>query len=109
MTAVWFRLRLPVPACVFREWTGLPCPTCGSARLARALLSGDVAGAFAWNPLVFVVLTAVALWAGLTATLLILGLPAPSVVLARRERVGLRILAPAVLAAGWAYLVWRGV
>ncbi|MFI5181027.1 MAG: DUF2752 domain-containing protein [Thermoanaerobaculia bacterium] len=41
-----------LPPCLFREVTGLPCPTCGGTRAALALLSGDIAGALHANPLV---------------------------------------------------------
>ena len=40
--------------CPFRELTGWECPFCGGTRLGSALLHGDVAAAFAYNPLVFV-------------------------------------------------------
>ena len=55
-SALWLRLGLPLPGCGFREWTGLPCATCGTTRMVRALLSGDLLEAMAWNPLAFVVL-----------------------------------------------------
>ena len=40
--------------CPFRALTGWECPFCGGTRLGAALLHGDVAAAFAYNPLVFV-------------------------------------------------------
>ena len=40
-----------LPGCLFRELTGLPCPTCGTTRAALALSRLDLAGAIAWNPL----------------------------------------------------------
>jgi len=40
--------------CPFRALTGWECPFCGGTRLGAALLHGDVAGAFAFNPVVFV-------------------------------------------------------
>jgi hypothetical protein len=39
--------------CPFRALTGWECPFCGGTRLGAALLHGDVAAAFAYNPLVF--------------------------------------------------------
>lgn len=109
LAAVWQRLALPVPGCRFREWTGLPCPGCGSTRMIDALLSGDVAAAAGWNPLVLGALTAVLAWAVLSVSRLALGLPPRRLVLAPRERVALRWLVAGLLAAGWSYLVWRGV
>lgn len=40
--------------CPFQAVTGWDCPLCGGTRLGGALLHGDLAAAFAWNPLVFV-------------------------------------------------------
>lgn len=105
---VWLRLGLPRPVCSLREWTGLPCATCGSTRMVEALLSGDVVGAVAWNPLVFSVLTAIAIWSAGSAAGAALGLPAWRVVLVRRERLGFALLAAAALLGGWGYLLWRG-
>lgn len=47
--------------CPLRSITGWECPLCGGTRLGGALLRGDVAAAFAYNPLIFIGL------AGLTA------------------------------------------
>lgn len=40
--------------CPFRALTGWQCPLCGGTRLGRALLDGDIAAAFAYNPVVLV-------------------------------------------------------
>ena len=42
------------PPCVFNLLTGMLCPGCGGTRALHALLHGDVAAAFAFNPLLFV-------------------------------------------------------
>jgi len=107
LTAVWLRLGLPRPVCLLREWTGIPCPTCGTTRLIEALLSRDLLGALAWNPLVFLILTAIAVWAGLSAARFAFGLPTWRVVLSPRERTGARVLAIAALVGGWAWVLWR--
>ena len=39
--------------CPFREVTGWECPFCGGTRLGSALLHGDIAAAFGYNPVVF--------------------------------------------------------
>ena len=106
-TAVWLRLGLPRPVCLLREWTGIPCPTCGTTRLIEALLSGDLLGALAWNPLVFLILTAVAVWAVLSAASFAFRLPTWRVAFSPRERTGARILAIAALVGGWAWVLWR--
>jgi len=38
--------------CAFHNFTGLPCLTCGSSRVAAAFLSGDYLSMFYYNPLV---------------------------------------------------------
>lgn len=45
--------------CPFRMITGWDCPLCGGTRLGNALLHGDIAAAFAYNPVVFVGLAVV--------------------------------------------------
>jgi len=53
------------PKCLFFSATGLACPGCGSTRALHALLHLDLAAAFRWNPLPFVLLPAGALWLAL--------------------------------------------
>ncbi|WP_152363462.1 DUF2752 domain-containing protein [Microlunatus speluncae] len=40
--------------CPLRLLTGWECPLCGGTRLGSALLHGDLAGAFGYNPVVFI-------------------------------------------------------
>ena len=94
---------------MLREWTGIPCPTCGTTRLLEALLFGDILGALAWNPLVFLFLAAVAAWAVLSATGFALGLPTFRPVLSPGERLAAGVLAVAGLIGGWAWVVWRSL
>jgi len=103
--------RLPFlwPACHFREWTGIPCLTCGSTRMIDSLLSGRWIEAAMWNPLVFLGLAGTTVWVGATAAGMALGRPARRLVVGPRERLALWLLGAVVVAAGWAYLVWRGV
>ena len=107
VAAIWLHLDLPTPVCLFREWTGIPCPTCGATRMVAALLSGDVAGAALLNPMLFLALAGVALWAAASTARLALGLPVWRVALAQREKFALRILACCLFAAGWAYLIFQ--
>lgn len=41
------------PKCLFKFATGWDCPGCGSQRAIHALLHGDVAGAWHFNPALF--------------------------------------------------------
>lgn len=50
-----------LPPCPVSAMTGLHCPGCGTGRAASALLRGDVRGAVAFNPLLFLVVPCVAL------------------------------------------------
>lgn len=40
-------------ACPFKRVTGIPCPGCGMTRAVRLVLHGDLAGATAMHPLVW--------------------------------------------------------
>lgn len=109
VAAVWLRLGLPRSVCYFREWTGVPCPTCGSSRMVEALLGGDVFEALRWNPVALLTLGLLALWSVTSIFRQLLGLPRLHPVFESWERRALRFSAVAMLAAGWAYLIWRGV
>lgn len=109
VAAIWLRLGLPRPICHFREWTGVPCPTCGSSRMIEALLSGDAFEALRWNPLALLTLGLLASWAVTSTLRHLCGLPRLHPVLESWERTALRLSAVALLVAGWAYLIWRGV
>ena len=60
--AAWLAMHLPWPRCNFRALFGIPCVTCGSTRSALALLHGDFAGAWNWNPLATLAMLAVLLF-----------------------------------------------
>lgn len=49
-----------VPPCPLHATTGILCPGCGSGRVARALLAGDLTAAWRANPLVVLALPALA-------------------------------------------------
>ena len=95
---------LVVP-CPFREFVGLPCPTCGGVRALVAAAHGRWLSALGWNPVV-----------GLLAIGLLGYVPWATFVAAgacERPRgtlhVGwhLRVVALVVLLANWAYLLIR--
>jgi Protein of unknown function (DUF2752) len=43
--------------CPFRAVTGWECPLCGGTRMGSALLHGDIAAAFAFNPVALIGIT----------------------------------------------------
>jgi hypothetical protein len=47
----WIAIAPHLRSCTFRNLTGIPCPTCGTTRIARALLDLDLGSALALNPL----------------------------------------------------------
>ena len=73
---LWLLVPEVLPRCQLRALTGLPCPTCGTAHAAVAMLRGQLGEALAANPLMSV------------AALLVLGggLLAPLWVLVARRR-----------------------
>ena len=104
LSAVYSATGLGVP-CPFLTLTGWDCPLCGGTRMGAALLHGDVAAAYGYNPVALVALTVVgalgALWLVEAA-----GGPAvrpPARWSAAARRIGsLRWLAAGlVLAVGW--------
>ncbi|MBI4324027.1 MAG: DUF2752 domain-containing protein [Chloroflexi bacterium] len=56
------RWNLPLPQCGFRQWTGAPCPFCGSARALLAWSHLDVGTAFCFNPLAALLCAGIGLW-----------------------------------------------
>jgi hypothetical protein len=50
------------PACTLYSLTGLYCPACGGTRAVYDLVHGDVAGSFARNPAVPLLLVAAVAW-----------------------------------------------
>jgi hypothetical protein len=56
LSALFATTGVGVP-CPFLALTGWQCPLCGATRMGAALLHGDVAAAYAFNPLVLVALT----------------------------------------------------
>jgi hypothetical protein len=40
--------------CLFKHFTGIPCPSCGSTRSILCLAHGDFLGAMMWNPFGFI-------------------------------------------------------
>ena len=66
LSALFATTGIGVP-CPFLALTGWQCPLCGGTRMGDALLHGDLAAAYAFNPLAFVALIALgalaAVWA----------------------------------------------
>jgi len=77
--------------------------------MIEALLHGRILEAAAWNPLVFCAVALLCSWGALSATRLTLIVPAWRLVLEPGERRALGLMVVAMVVAGWAYVIWRGV
>lgn len=99
--------RLPFTVCTFKALTGLPCPSCGSTRTLACLVHGDVAAAFAMNPLAAAGVFAVAVWALIDLALARNG-RALSVELRPDVLRPARVAALLAIAVNWAYLILAG-
>ncbi len=93
-----------LPACAFKEATGVPCLTCGGTRSVVALANFRLIQAFASNPLIILFMT------GLIVFSLLVGL---ALIFKRRFSIRLtsgesrlaRIIVVAGVMANWAYLI----
>ena len=107
--AVWLLHldRIPLSFCLFKAFTGLPCPTCGSTRALGRLFALDFPGALRMNPFTTVLAVVVAGWAVVDLVLLprrrALGLE-----VSPRLGFALRVGALLLFLANWVYLVAAG-
>ena len=91
-----------MPGCLFRELTGLPCPTCGSAHAALALARLDLREAVAFNPLATIGALAFLLGGAAAAVASLTGRPLREPGL---SGAALRSAAVLAVAANWAWLL----
>jgi len=87
--------------CLFKRFTGVPCPTCGSTRAIFALLHGHPVQAWLFNPLVMTVVPA------LVAAIALRGLGGRhlEVTFTPRGRALTRALAIGGFVANWIYVI----
>ncbi len=55
LAGTFFVITLDGPSCLLRRTVGIPCPGCGMTRATLALLRLDFAAAFAYHPLVYII------------------------------------------------------
>jgi hypothetical protein len=53
---------IPLPYCLLKRLTGIPCPFCGTTRCLQACSRLDFAAALQWNPLALAACAATAAW-----------------------------------------------
>jgi hypothetical protein len=106
LAAAWFALGLPWPPCLFHDFTGHPCVTCGATRAAIHFLHGHFLAALRWNPLVFAALCGLSIF-NLYA-LIVLITRGPRLRITRitnaQKRLG-RAAVITLLALNWVYLL----
>ena len=98
-------------SCPFRVVTGWDCPLCGGTRMGSALLHGDVAAAFAFNPVALVAIAVLGL-IGVLWVVETLGGPAVRPPLGLRQRLARttpRQRLAAFFAVGVVYTVLRNL
>jgi len=109
MATAWLKSPLPLPACVFHQLTGMPCPACGATRCVRDFIGGHFAAAFAWNPLVFCALTGIIVFDFYALAVLLFRLPRARLsITSGTVANALRFAAVALVATNWLYLIGAG-
>ena len=94
------------PSCVFRDLTGVPCPTCGATRSVVHLAHGELFASFGMNPLVSLCSVIAALVFFYSLIALMVGIPRIGVVLSDQEKNIVRLGTVALVLANWCYLIF---
>ncbi|QDU59401.1 hypothetical protein Pan216_02290 [Planctomycetes bacterium Pan216] len=106
---VWFGLfALPTPSCLFKESTGLPCPTCGSTRAVEALLSGKFGASLRLNPMVPAGAVLVSLYLCYAVVVVVFRLPRARLQIDDGMWWALLSIASAGFLGVWIYVVFDG-
>lgn len=93
--------------CTFKSWTGIPCPTCGTARAALALARLDVLGALGRYPLPTIAWSFLIGGGLIVGTMALLGRTPPPI--PNRLPAWGRAAVVAAVLANWMYSIATGV
>jgi hypothetical protein len=95
------------PSCVFKDLTGVPCPTCGATRSVVHLAQGEFFSSFSMNPLVSLCFVIAALAFFYSMITLIARIPRIGVILSDKEKNIVRFGTVALVMANWCYILSR--
>jgi len=96
---------LPLPLCIFKSLTGLPCATCGLTRCGLALTQGDWRLAFHWHPLAVLLILCAPILAAWDLRRAWRGDPFPDL----PDSLALRLATAGLFLGTWALQVARGI
>lgn len=97
-----------IPPCLFREWTGLPCPACGATRSALQLGHAHIVKSFITNPLFFIIYSGLLIWV-LNAMAGWIFKRNIHITLSVKEHKVVRILLITCVPLNWLYLIIRRI
>ncbi len=100
---VWIAIAPHLRPCAFRNLTGIPCPSCGMTRTARAFLDGDFCSAVAINPLATILAAAFIIGGGLALIWVLVRGPVPTLKLSWSRRWTGAVVG--VVLTNWIYLI----
>lgn len=92
------------PSCVFKAFTGFPCPTCGTTRSLVHLAKGDLLGSLLMNPAFALGMALAILWFIYSAIIVLFDASRFTLSLSRPESNAVRIAVLAFLLLNWYYL-----
>jgi hypothetical protein len=98
---------MPPGQCLFHDYTGLPCLSCGVTRAANSLFDGDLMGMIYFNPLIILFCAGLFFFSLFKFVEYIFKL---RVRLRVNKKVAsaIRIIAVLMIVANWAYLIVTG-
>jgi len=103
---VWINLSIPVPQCIFKSVTGIPCPTCGTTRCIIYILSGEFQKAFKINPLAYIGILFIIIYNCYALITVVFRLPRfRDITLTGHSKFAIRTLIILIFIGNWFYLI----
>jgi hypothetical protein len=93
-----------MPSCLFKTFTGFPCPTCGTTRSLVHLAKGDLQGSLFMNPAFALSMILTLLWFLYNTIIVLFDTSRFTLSLTRPEFDAVRVAALALLLLNWYYL-----